>query len=155
MDRGTSSNNEESRRGDEQDISTLQAELAHLRTRVCELEKFSLAVAQVPSGIVITDSQGVVEHLNQSFLRLAGVEAEEVLGKSVAHLRAVGMFEPFFAVFENVMRTGGSWRDELGGRLRDGRSYWAFVSICPLTDSKGKVTNYIGGAIDITARKAV
>ena len=46
------------------------------------LRKLSQAVEQSPASVVITDTDGAIEYVNQKFVQVTGYSANEVLGKN-------------------------------------------------------------------------
>lgn len=55
---------------------------ANLKAREVELGKLSTAIEQSPGSIVITDTDGRIEYVNEAFLRTTGYSREEVIGQN-------------------------------------------------------------------------
>lgn len=113
----------------------------------------STALESAANAVVITDIKGNIQWVNSAFTRLVGYSAEEVIGKNPRILKS-GLQSP--AVYQDLWNTvlaGKVWRGELVNRRKDGSFYDEELSITPLLDSEGKVTNFIAIKQDITERK--
>ena len=60
----------------------LQDEIAERRQKEERLRKFSHAIEQSPSSVIITDVKGNIEYVNPKFTRLTGYTPEEIIGKN-------------------------------------------------------------------------
>ena len=119
------------------------------RTRM-QLQTLSLAVAQNPSAIVITDPAGLIEYVNPRLTAVTGYTLDELRGqnsrifKSGAHPAAV---------YEELWRTisrGEVWRGELVNRKKDGSLHTELVVIAPVKDLAGHTTHYVAVKEDLT-----
>jgi PAS domain S-box-containing protein len=118
-----------------------------------EIKKLSLAVEQSPVIIVITDLAGDIEYVNPAFYETTGYELDEVLGKNTRILKS-GETDP--TVYVDMWKTiaaGDRWNGEWINKKKNGELYWENVSITPIRDDNGKVTNYMAITQDISQRK--
>lgn len=123
------------------------------RSAEADRQKMSLAVAQSPSSIVITDAVGDIEYVNPTFERVTGYRLDEVRGANPRFLRS-GLTEPTVYADLWLTITGGrEWRGEFCNRRKDGSIFWEHASVRPITDDHGRITHYIAAKEDITARK--
>lgn len=113
------------------------------------------AVEQSPTAVVITDTDGMIEYVNNKFEQVSGYVAREVLGKNSNLLRSNQFNEEFYADLWSVVKSQGVWKGELHNKRKDNTLYWEFVSISGIRDDEGKVTHYIELKEDITERKAI
>lgn len=112
------------------------------------------ALNAVVNGVVITDIEGNIEWANQAFSRLTGFCLDEVYGLNPRHLVKSGKHDESF--YQNMWRTilsNHSWHGELINRRKDGSLYDEELSITPLVDGSGKITNFVAIKQEITARK--
>ncbi|MGB5494901.1 MAG: PAS domain-containing methyl-accepting chemotaxis protein, partial [Sedimenticolaceae bacterium] len=82
----------------------------------------------------LTDSKGVITHVNQAFVDISGFSAEELNGSSHNIVRHPEM-PP--AVFENLwaqLKKGQSWMGVVKNRTKDGDYYWVDAFITPSRD---------------------
>lgn len=118
-----------------------------------EIRKLSQAVEQNPLSIVITDSNGLIEYVNPSFIKVTGYSLKEALGRTPNFLKSGKTSED---VYENIWKTisnGKVWTGELVNRKKDGSFFWEKVIISPIFDTSNKITHYLGLKEDITSRK--
>lgn len=133
---------------------TAMAELAHAQLQVSEYElrKFSLAVAQCPASIVITDTQAHVVYANQAFLQSSGYTLDEVLGRHTREVSTTGMEEALRTKALQQLAHGQVWQGDMRNRLKDGRVVLEDVRVAPLCNEQGEPTHYVELKQDITAR---
>ena len=124
-----------------------------VQERTRELNKLVQAVEQSPLGVVITDVQGAIEHVNPSFIAMTGYGLDEVVGKNPRILQSGETASSKYAGLWQTILRGETWKGELHNRKKNGEPYWAAVSIAPVTDSEGTVTNFVAMAEDVTAAR--
>ena len=120
-----------------------------------ELSRLSLAVEQSPTSIIITDLQARIEYVNETFTRVSGYGAPEVLGRN-PRLLSSGLTPPAVtAELWSTLNAGQRWKGELVNRRKDGTVYTEFVSIHPLRQTDGTVTHFVSVQEDITEKRAM
>ena len=116
-----------------------------------ELKKFSVAVEQCASVVMITDADACLTYVNPRFTHVTGFSAEEVLGQTPRILRSGKHSESFYAQLWHRISNGREWRGKMQNRRKSGELYWAMVVISPLKDESGKITQYLCTQEDITS----
>lgn len=117
------------------------------------LRKFSRAVAQSASAVVITDSQGLIEYANPSFMRTTGFALEEVVGKTSSVLKSGMVPAARYAELWATISAGKVWHGEFHNRRKDGSLYWESAIISPVRDDAGNITHFVAIKDNITERK--
>ncbi len=113
--------------------------------------KLSLAVEQSPATIIITDTEGCIEYVNDKFVETTGYTKAQAIGNNPRMLSS-GKTDPrLYEALWTTVKAGRSWRGEIENRRRDGSLFWERVLIAPLQDASGKVTNYVEIKEDISA----
>lgn len=115
-------------------------------------KKLLNAVEQSAEGIVITDSNGIIEYVNPGFCKISGYNREEVLGKNPRILNSGRVSSNVFEVMWNTISNGGIWRGTLINTTKSGQLYYVEVSISPVIDSDENIINYIGVQNNVTER---
>ncbi len=119
------------------------------------LRKLSLAVEQSPSAIVIMDSEGRIEYVNEAYERISGYRREEVLGGN-PRLDASRADSPeFHQTMIELRHSQQSWSGERIEYRRDGQPYHERLSVTPLREADGSVTHYVAIEEDISERKRI
>ncbi|MBK1672411.1 hypothetical protein CKO35_03695 [Ectothiorhodospira shaposhnikovii] len=118
-------------------------------------ERLAYAVEQSASVVVITDTDGVIEYVNQYFCDITGYSRDEVLGQRPSMLR---YDEKNIAAYDhlwNTIRDGKTWEGEFKNRKRSGAPYWELARISPIRNTRGEVTHFIKLAEDISDKRAL
>lgn len=111
------------------------------------------AIESARDGIMITDLQGKVEHVNGALERMFGYGRQELLGQT-PHLLRSGLHSR--ALFEDMWRTilaRASWQGELVNKRKDGTLLDSSLTISPIVDSRGQLTHFVNIYRDISERK--
>jgi len=135
--------------------------LSHRRT-VEALQQVSAAAEELAiasavfegtmQGVVITNPEGLVLSLNQSFTQLTGYTNIDLRGKSLRILCS-GKHEPsLYQELWEELRQEGSWHREIWNRCKDGRVRLHDVSITSVTDKRLQRLQYVAMYQDITER---
>jgi len=138
---------------DEQRVLSFVRDISERKIQEREIRKLSLAVKQSPVLVEITDLNANIEYVNPAFVRTTGYTNEELIGKNTRILKS-GLTKD--AVYKNLWKTikqGKTWFGEWINKRKNGEFYWESVSITPIYDETGIITNYLGIKQDITKRK--
>lgn len=132
----------------------LQAQDISERKQVeADLHKLSLAVEQSPEKIIITDVNGVIEYVNESFVRNTGYSRSEAIGENPRILNSgltpTGRIRE---MWESLIQ-GQTWKGELINRNKDGSVVTEYMIITPLRRQDGQITHYVSVQEDITVKK--
>jgi PAS domain S-box-containing protein len=123
------------------------------KTKDILIHKLSMAVEQSPVSIVITDLNSDIEYINHAFETSTGYERSEVLGRNTNILKS-GKTDPivYKTLWDNISK-GENWSGEWINKRKNGTFYWENVSITPIHNEKGEITNYLAIKSDITKQK--
>ena len=119
-----------------------------------ELAKLSLVASQTDSAVVITDRDGLTEWVNDSFVRITGYTLDEVRGKKPGSLLQGPLTDSETVDrIREAIRTQTPFQGEILNYDKQGRSYWLWLSINPIFDSTGALSQFVAIESDITTRK--
>jgi len=121
------------------------------RTR--DVRKLTKAIEQSPYMVMITALDGTIEYVNRRFTELTGYSPEEAIGQNPKILQSGDMPQDFYERLYDALASTGEWSGEIKDMRKDGRVFWASVTIAAVTDKKGRAENYISIHDDITERK--
>ena len=123
------------------------------RADEAQLRKLSLALEQSSESVIITDTAGRIEYVNEAFVRTFGFERAEAQGQSTKFLESgktpVATFEKMWA----NLKQGLTWKGEFISHTKDKREIAIFALITPLRDTTGQITHFVGIEEDITQKK--
>jgi PAS domain S-box-containing protein len=113
------------------------------------------AVAASSNGIVISDftqPDMPIVYANPRFASITGYSFAEVIGKNCRFLQGTDINQPAIAEIKAALDRGEECRVILRNYRKDGSMFWNQLSISPVRDATGKLTNYIGAISDISDR---
>ncbi|HEX4951876.1 MAG TPA: EAL domain-containing protein [Thermoanaerobaculia bacterium] len=108
---------------------------------------------QSREGICVTDADRRIIAVNEAFTEITGYSQSDVLGEHPRILSSGHHDSDFYDAMWGQIDATGHWRGEVTDRRRDGSVFACWLSISRLTDSSGRVTNYIANFSDITLQK--
>src|SRR5690554_120452 len=122
-----------------------------------EIHKFSMAIEQSPSSVVICDRQWRVEFANHKFTQLTGYNAKAIVGRHPGALSDNSMEirenrQLWQSIRLQVQRVG-VWQGEVNSARRNGERFWEQLIVTPIKDSAGEATGYLILGEDISIRK--
>jgi len=112
-------------------------------------------VEQSSDSIAVIDLEGVVEYVNQEFLRRNGRGSEEVVGTNWRSFVAASssLRDVYPEIRETVVEQRQMWRGEIAERVENVEPTWLEVRLFPIKDSDGSVVRSVYLSQDITERK--
>jgi PAS domain S-box-containing protein len=133
------------------DLRAINEELEVARR---ESQKLALVASYTGNAVIITDKDGRIEWVNDSFVRISGYSLNEVLGKKPGTFLQGANTDP--AEVDRIrtsVRDGVSVIAELINYHKSGAPYWIRLEVQPVKDSAGQVTQFIAIETDITQSK--
>jgi diguanylate cyclase (GGDEF)-like protein/PAS domain S-box-containing protein len=114
-----------------------------------------LATAVEASGqaVVITNAKQEIVYVNPAFTRITGYDEAEVIGMTPRFLQGPETDEATRATMRESLAAKKAVRVEIINYHKNGRPYWADLSIVPVRDDEGEVTHFVAIELDITDRK--
>ena len=123
--------------------------------RTDELRKIVQAVEQSPLCVVITNADGIIEHVNPTFTQVTGFSEEEVVGQNPRILKSGDTPPELYEELWQTILAGEVWQSEIRNRKKSGELYWGSIAIAPVTNDAGEVTHFVAMTEDITEAKMV
>lgn len=120
-----------------------------------DLKLKSKALSSAINGITITDNlqeDNPVVYLNSAFEALTGYAREEILNKNLRFLQGNDTDQAGIAEMRKAVEEGTSCEVEIRNYRKDGTLWWNKISITPIKNTQGEVTNFIGIQNDVTER---
>ena len=104
-------------------------------------------------GIIITDSNSIINKVNPAFTKITGYAENEVIGKNPRILKSDHHNPHFYKSMWESLITNGHWTGEIWNRHKDGYSFPEWMSIIAIRNSEGETTHYVGVFHDISDMK--
>ncbi|MDK9716575.1 MAG: diguanylate cyclase [Trichlorobacter sp.] len=118
-----------------------------------QVARFFAAMNQSPNLILVTDTEGVIEHVSDRVEEMTGYAAEELIGCTPAILKS-GQTSP--ELYQNMWSTisrGYAWSGELLNRKKNGECYWQHLHIAPIRNHHNGISRFVGVMEDISRQK--
>lgn len=113
----------------------------------------SLVANETDNAVIISDSQGLIEYVNNGFERLTGYPLSEVKGKKPGSFLQGPETDPATVTkIRTYLRERKSFYDEILNYRKNGKPYWTSLSISPVIKN-GILLNFIAVQADITKVK--
>ena len=109
-----------------------------------KIRRYSQAMEQSGEAIVITDVNGVIEHINPAFTLITGYTEDESVGRKTSLLRSGSQNAGFYEAMWDTITHGQTWQGKIINRKKSGECYPAMLTISPIKNDDGIVTRYIG-----------
>ncbi|MEI6734667.1 MAG: diguanylate cyclase, partial [Comamonadaceae bacterium] len=104
-------------------------------------------------GIIITDTDGTILNVNDSFVRITGYGREEVLGQNPRLLKSGRQDEAYYVAMWRHLIDKGHWYGEIWNKRKNGEVYAEMLTITAVYGSNGKTQHYVALFTDITILK--
>jgi PAS domain S-box-containing protein len=137
----------------ENEVIAIIRDITKLKQEQLELLKLRTAIEQSNAGIVITDSEGVIEYANPGFELVTGYKSSELIGQNPKILNSGSKPKSFYKELWDTILNGKTWKGEFYNKRKSGSFYWESAIISPVFDEKGEITHFVGVKEDITENK--
>ncbi|WP_079230409.1 phosphodiesterase DibA [Pseudomonas putida] len=124
------------------------------RLRSEDRERLRMAAAVFDStleGVLVTDRQGLIVHVNRAFMRITGYQQDEVLGQRPSKFKSGRHGVPFYQQIYAALAEKGEWSGEIWNRRKSGEIYPQWQTICAIRDDSGELSHYVAVFSDISA----
>ena len=128
--------------------TALQKNMASLRLR-------DNALSAISQGVLITDPFQNTTYVNPAFERITGYASSEIVGKNCNLLQGPLTNSRTVNEIRTAIVEEKSFQGEILNYKKDGTEFWNELSINPVIDANGVVTQFVGIQNDITERKHV
>lgn len=116
---------------------------------------FGRALDAISEGSLITDANQRILYANAAFTAVTGYSLEEVSGRNCRLLQGPETDSIVLAALRSSLLRGGSFRGEVLNYRKDGTPFWNALTVSPLRDDTGRITNFVSVQRDVTAQRKV
>ncbi len=119
-----------------------------------QLKLLGKVVAQINEAVMIADNSGCILWANEGFTKITGYKLDDVIGKKgdTFLLGPLSQRDTLNNIKLNMFK-GESVVEEMVHYRKDGKPYWAMISVKPIYNDAAELTHYIAIETDITNRK--
>lgn len=104
-------------------------------------------------GIIIAAADGTMLDVNEAFTRITGYSRAEVLGKNPRILASGRHDKAYYVAMWAELADKGHWSGEVWNRRKDGAVFAELLTISAVSDTQGKVQQYVAVFSNITSIK--
>ena len=125
------------------------ASLEKLQKKMKELEAFDSALNS--SAIISkTDTQGIINYVNDEFCDVCGYSKEELVGHGCNMLNSGNRSKSFYTKLWNTINSKKIYKTIFQNRRKDGSIYYIKTVINPILDINGDILEFIAVSHDMT-----
>ena len=121
-----------------------------------DLQQLRLAAAVFDStleGVLVTDANGVIVHVNRAFMAITGFQQDEVIGLMPSKFKSGRHGPDFYDRMYKTILSAGQWSGEIWNRRKSGEIYPQWQSIRSIKDDRGAITHFVAVFSDISSVK--
>jgi PAS domain S-box-containing protein len=133
--------------------SVIARDITERKRAEAENLRLATAIEQAAEGVMITDLEPRIQYVNPAFTRMTGYSRAEALGQNPRLLKSDRHDVNFYKEFWATILAGKIWHGEMINRRQDGTLYPEEMTIAPVRDAGGTLTNFIAIKQDVTERK--
>jgi diguanylate cyclase (GGDEF)-like protein/PAS domain S-box-containing protein len=110
----------------------------------------ALALETVSEGSLITNSDRKTIYANAAFTQITGYEKSEILGTNCRILQGADTSLEEVQRMRSALVAGDPFEGTVLNYRKDGTSFWNHLTITPLKDAAGAITNFVSVQRDVT-----
>ena len=114
-----------------------------------------LALKSISQGVLISDENQLIQSVNQAFTHITGYTLEDMQGHKCSMVQGELTDPKTVERIRLSIANQSTFSGEILNYRKDGFTFWNELTISPVFDHQGVLTNFIGITRDITQRKAL
>lgn len=104
-------------------------------------------------GVLVTDADGLIVHVNRAFMEITGYQREDVMGRQPSLFKSGRHSSNFYRRMFQTLEQQGEWSGEIWNRRKSGEIYPQWQTIRVIHDDHGRLSHYVAVFSDMTAIK--
>ncbi|ROM66151.1 GGDEF domain-containing protein [Pseudomonas brassicacearum] len=104
-------------------------------------------------GVLVTDRNGLIVHVNRAFMTITGYVRDEVLGQRPNLFKSGRHGPDFYRDMFASLASAGEWSGEIWNRRKSGEIYPQWQTIRVIYGDSGQISHYVAVFSDISAIK--
>ncbi|MDL1957888.1 MAG: PAS domain S-box protein, partial [Deltaproteobacteria bacterium] len=136
--------------GDIQGAFALITDITERKQTQEERDRLATAIEQAAESVFVTGRDGIIQYVNPAFERLTGYSRKDAIGQNPRILKSGKHDALFYKEMWDTLTRGDAWHGRFINKKKDGSFYEADATISPISDTSGKITNFVSIKRDIT-----
>ena len=95
-------------------------------------------------GVVLANRKQIITHCNDTFVRLTGYTFDDVIGRNCRFLQGKNTSKDTVDTIRKAIREGKGCQVQILNYHKNGTPFWNQLSIQPLCDTAGNITQFVG-----------
>ena len=124
-----------------------------LRVSLQTLQLHDSALGAISQGVIITDPHSRTTYVNAAFEAITGYAKADVIGRTCSILQGPGTCPATRQALADAVHAGRPFHGELLNYRKDGTAFWNEMSITPVFDAHGVLTQFVGVQRDVSAHR--
>ena len=133
---------------------TYITDITERKLKEVELKTLTSAVKHSASSIIITDKNGIIEYVNPRFCVVTGYSEQEVIGHTPSLISTTTTRKELHNELWKTILAGDDWHGETYNCTKNGEFYWSMMSISPIMNENGEISQFVSVSQDITEHKS-
>jgi diguanylate cyclase (GGDEF)-like protein/PAS domain S-box-containing protein len=122
--------------------------------QTCSDTTYSDAFNAIDESVLLTDANQHIIFVNPTFTRITGYTLNDLRGKNCNLLQGPDTSIQTVTNIRVALAAGLAFHGEILNYCKDGAPFWNELSITPVRDTEGNITNFVAIQRDFTERKA-
>ena len=139
--------------GSIQDITERKLRDENLLETMAAIRLREQALSQISQGVLISGADRLTTYVNDEFTRITGYSREEMLGKPCGVLQGPDSQPEVVLQMRAALNAKQPFYGEILNYRKDGTPFWNELSMNPVFDEAGDLTQFVGVLRDVTERK--
>ena len=107
-------------------------------------------IEQVSEGILIADTEGIIQYVNPAQEAISGYRSSELIGGRIDVFQSDKHDEDFVTNMWRTIKSGKVWSGTFINRKKDGTEYHEQNNMSPVYDESGNLTSFVAIKHDVT-----
>ncbi|MEY3758820.1 MAG: hypothetical protein RIR39_311, partial [Pseudomonadota bacterium] len=120
-----------------------------------KLRLSNVALKHISQGVLITNHEQNILWINGAFTSITGYSRTEILGQNCRFMRGPLTDKKTLSNMRLAIKNNTTFSGEILNYRKDGTLFWNELTISPVFDEQGQLTNFISSTRDITDRKQI
>lgn len=133
-------------------IEGIARNVTELKSHILQLNKLTNVLNHTADMVMVTDTNGVIEYVNQQFETVTGYTSEEVCGKYPSLLSSGKQSDDTYKELWETIKSGKKYENVIINKRKDGSLFYEEKTISPLTDDNDNILYFISTSKDVTKR---
>ncbi|MFG0382603.1 putative bifunctional diguanylate cyclase/phosphodiesterase [Pseudomonas sp. zbq_18] len=139
--------------GDPERFIGISSDITQRRADEDSLRQAAAVFDSTLEGVLVTDAELRIVHVNPAFSRITGYATEDVLGRSPDLFKSGHHDADFYRSLWHALEQRGSWSGEIWNRRKSGEIFPMWQCIRVIHDENGNLSHYVAVFSDISAIK--